>query len=82
MNKYVLGIEGMRCGMCESHVNTAIRNNLKVKKVEASHRNNRLVVITELELTEEDFHKIIDPMGYRVTSFNKEEAIKKFLGWK
>ena len=34
MYEIILGVEGMRCGMCEAHVNDAIRNNFKVKKVE------------------------------------------------
>ena len=33
MIKTTLGIEGMMCGMCESHINNAIRNNFKVKKL-------------------------------------------------
>ena len=36
MIKTTLGIEGMMCGMCESHINNAIRNNFKVKKVSSS----------------------------------------------
>ena len=30
-------IDGMMCGMCESHINDAIRNAFAVKKVSASH---------------------------------------------
>ena len=30
-------IDGMMCGMCESHINDAIRNAFSVKKVSASH---------------------------------------------
>ena len=37
MNKYVLGIDGMSCGMCEAHVQDVIRRNIDVKKVKASH---------------------------------------------
>ena len=33
MNKYVLKVLGMRCGMCELHVEEAISKNIKVKKV-------------------------------------------------
>ena len=33
MVKTTLGIDGMMCGMCESHMNDAIRNNFDVKKV-------------------------------------------------
>ena len=37
MVKFTLGVEGMACGMCESHINDEIRKNLKVKKVSSSH---------------------------------------------
>ena len=37
MVKTTLGIDGMMCGMCESHMNDAIRNNFDVKKVTSSH---------------------------------------------
>ena len=33
MLKTVLKIDGMMCGMCESHMNDLIRKNCKVKKV-------------------------------------------------
>ncbi len=82
MNKYILGIDGMGCGMCEVHVEEAITKNLKVKRANASHLKNELVVITELDLVEDDFHKILDPTGYRITSFEKTEAVKKFFGWR
>lgn len=32
MVKTTLGIDGMMCGMCESHMNDAIRNNFDVKR--------------------------------------------------
>ena len=32
MFRTVVDIDGMMCGMCESHVNDAVRNNFKVKK--------------------------------------------------
>ena len=82
MNKYILGIDGMGCGMCEMHVEEAIRKNLNVKKVKASHIKNQLVVITELNLVEEDFKKILDPTGYRITSFERMVAVKKLFGWR
>lgn len=37
MTKTTLKIDGMMCGMCESHVNDAIRNAFEVKKVTSSH---------------------------------------------
>ena len=31
-------INGMACGMCESHVNDVIRQNFQIKKVTSSHK--------------------------------------------
>ena len=36
MVKITLDIEGMACGMCEAHVNDAIRKAFSVKKVSSS----------------------------------------------
>ena len=41
MYKYVLKIDGMRCSMCECHVDDLIRKNfLSAKKVKSSHKKN------------------------------------------
>lgn len=37
MIKATLKVEGMKCGMCESHVNEAARKAARVKKVSSSH---------------------------------------------
>jgi len=43
-----LKIDGMMCGMCESHVNDAIRKAFPaVKKVTSSHGKGETVVISE-----------------------------------
>ncbi len=82
MNKYILGIDGMRCGMCEVHVEESISRAIKVKRVKASHLKNEVVVIIDQNLTIEDFKKILDPTGYRVNSFKIEEAKKTLFGWR
>ena len=82
MNKYILGIDGMGCGMCEMHVEDTIRKAIPYKKVKASHVKNNVIVFTESNLSEEDFKSILDPTGYRVTSFSRTEAIKKLYGWR
>ena len=66
MNKYILGIKGMRCGMCEMHVEDQIRNNVLTKKVKASYIKNNLIVITEENLNEEDFHVMLENSGYEI----------------
>ena len=82
MHKYILGIDGMGCGHCEMHVEETIRKHLNVKKVKASHLKKQLIVICEDNLSEDDFHKILDSTGYRITSFERTAAIKKLLGWR
>ena len=37
MLQITVKIDGMMCGMCEAHVNDAIRKAFPVKKVSASH---------------------------------------------
>lgn len=47
MYKIMIKIDGMACGMCESHVNNAVRTAFRVKKVESSHGRGETVIITE-----------------------------------
>lgn len=82
MNKYILGIDGMMCGACEAHVQNEIRKKLNVKSVKASRLKNQAIIITDIDVSEEKFHEILDPTGYRITSFNEVEATKRLFGWK
>ena len=66
MKKYIykIGIDGMRCGMCESHINDQIRKNFKVKKVSSS-RFKKLTTIISLEpLDENKIKEVILSTGY------------------
>lgn len=38
MLKTVLTVDGMACSMCESHINSAVRENFKIKKVASSNK--------------------------------------------
>ena len=82
MNKYILGIDGMGCGMCEIHVEETIRKHFPIKKVKASHIKNNVIVILEANLQLEDFKKALDPTGYRVSSYKRDIAKKKLFGWR
>lgn len=46
MVKTILKIEGMMCGMCESHINAAIRKHFDVKKVKSSHKKGQTVIVS------------------------------------
>jgi len=47
----------MACGMCEAHVNDAVRRAFPVKKVTSSHKKGETVILTEAELSEDVCYK-------------------------
>ena len=47
MYQTTLKIDGMMCGMCESHINDTIRKAAPVKKVTSSHAKGEAVVLTD-----------------------------------
>jgi len=79
MIKTTLGIEGMMCGMCEAHVNDAIRRAFKVKKVSSSHTDKQTVIISDEPLDEEAIKAAVEPTGYTLTSIESEPYQKKGL---
>jgi copper chaperone CopZ len=79
MVKIVLKVEGMMCGMCESHINNAVRDGFPVKKVTSSHRKGQTVILTEQDIDEDALRAIIDKTGYKVVSVTKEPYVKKGL---
>ena len=50
MIKTTLKIDGMMCGMCESHMNDLIRKNFQVKKVTSSAKDGETVIISDNEI--------------------------------
>jgi copper chaperone CopZ len=79
MYKTTVKIDGMMCGMCESHVNDAIRAKMSVKKVSSSHKKGETVIISENELSTEMITAALDGSGYTVMSVNCEPYEKKGL---
>lgn len=68
MIKTVVKIDEMMCGMCEAHVNDAIRNNFEVKKVKASKRKKEAVVTSEQSLDVDKMKEVIGVTGYTFLS--------------
>ena len=79
MTKTTLKIDGMMCGMCESHVNDAIRKAFPVKKVTANHTKGQAVIVAENEIAEADIAKALEPTGYRMVSYSCAPYQKKKL---
>lgn len=64
-------IDGMMCGMCESHIADAIRKQFPdAKKVRASHTKGKASFLLKEPHTQADvdreLHSAIDPLGYDV----------------
>ena len=79
MLKTVLKIDGMMCGMCESHMNDLIRKHCKVKKVSSSAKKGETVVISEEALDIPMLEKEIKEIGYELVSPTSEPYEKKGL---
>ncbi len=79
MLKITMKIDGMMCGMCESHVNDAVRRAFPVKKVTSSHTKGETVILTETDISEEQLRTAMEPTGYRVLAVSKEKYEKKGL---
>ena len=77
MYKTTLKIDGMMCGMCESHINDTIRKAVPVKKVSSSHTRGEAVVITDEPLDVEAVKAAVHATGYEVQSAASEPYEKK-----
>lgn len=69
MYQTTVGVDGMMCGMCEAHVNDAVRKAFPVKKVTSSHSKGQTVILSEQALDEQAVRDAIGATGYTVTSF-------------
>lgn len=70
-------IDGMMCGMCEAHVNDAVRNAVKVKKISSSHRSGESVIITDEAPDEAKLREAVEKTGYKVLGITFEPYEKK-----
>lgn len=79
MYQITLGIDGMMCGMCESHINDAVRNAFPVKKVSSSHSKGQTVILSEPAIPEAELRPVIAKTGYELTSYACAPYEKKGL---
>lgn len=79
MYKTTLRINGMMCGMCEAHINDAVRKSFDVKKVSSSHRKGTAEIISESPPDEQKLRDVISQTGYELTAISSEIYKKKGL---
>ena len=77
MIKTIVSVDGMACGMCEAHINDAIRAAFPVKKVTSSRAKKETVILSDGFLDHEAVKRTIADAGYTPLSIEEETAEKK-----
>ena len=77
MIKTTVKVDGMMCGMCESHVNDAVRKAFQVDKVTSSHSKGETVIISDGPVDEAKLKTAISATGYEVKGITSEPYEKK-----
>ena len=77
MIKTTVKVDGMMCGMCESHVNDAVRKAFQVDKVSSSHSKGETTLITDAPVDEVRLKATINATGYEVRGITSEPYEKK-----
>lgn len=77
MVRTTVKVDGMMCGMCESHVNDAVRKAFQVNKVTSSHTKGETVLITDTPVDEAKLKTAISATGYEVKGVTSEPYEKK-----
>ena len=79
MTRTTVQVSGMVCGMCEAHVNDAVRSAFPVKKVSSSRSRGETVIESDTPLDHEKLRQVINNTGYLMLSASEEEMTKKSL---
>ena len=77
MIETILKVDGMMCGMCESHVNETVCKTADVKKVTSSHTKGETVILSEQPVDVEALKAAIAETGYTVTGVQTRPYEKK-----
>ena len=77
MVETVLKVNGMMCGMCESHINEVVRKTADVKKVTSSHTKGETVIVSEQPLDIDKLKAAIADTGYTVVGSETKPYEKK-----
>ena len=80
MYKTTIKLDGMMCGMCEAHINEAIRKKFpSAKKVKSSHTKGTAEFLTEDEIDGSVVCEAVEATGYHYISSETVPYEKKGL---
>jgi copper chaperone CopZ len=78
MIKTTLKIDGMMCGMCESHVNDIVRKAFPdASKVKSSHRKGECSFVTKDKVDGNELKAALEGMGYKLLAVKSENYEKR-----
>lgn len=77
MIKTTVKVDGMMCGMCESHVNDAVRKAFQVDKVSSSHSKGETTIITDGPVDQDRLKAALKATGYEIKEITSEPYEKK-----
>ena len=75
--KYVLSVRGMRCGMCEVHIEELISRNFDVKKVDAKRNKKQVIILSSSPLDEDKLKTVMDSSGYPYLGIIEQSIVTK-----
>lgn len=82
MYQTIIGIDGMRCGQCESHVAEMLGKIDGALVVKASHFKNNATILSPIQINEEQVRSALDGSGYRILSFQSAKVEKEPFAYK
>ena len=75
--RYTLAVRGMRCGMCEVHIEERINRNIKNVKVSAKRSKKQVTITSEMPIEEETINKVMKDTGYYYDGIVDQKIIQK-----
>ncbi len=79
MIETIVKVDGMMCGMCEGHINDAIRSHFQVRKVSSSHSKGQTVIRSQEALDQAQLRQVIDDTGYKALDVVSRPVEKRGL---
>ena len=79
MIETIVKVDGMMCGMCEGHINDAIRSHFPVKKVSSSHSKGRTVIRSQEALDQAQLRQVNDATRYKALDVVSRPVEKRGL---
>ena len=75
--QYILSVRGMRCGMCESHIQDVIRKNFDVVKVKANRHKKEVLILAKIPFDESRLAEVMNSTGYPYLGILDKTIIEK-----